>query len=114
MIYEMRTYHCEPQHIDRFLTRCEGLSKTLWTEHDIHLVGFWRTMIGPLMKVCYMLEWRDMLHYEAAWGAFQADERWITLKAETEAETGPWARSIENTFLRPADFSPIGGKTAGA
>lgn len=112
MFYELRTYHCKPQHVLRFIERTQEKTLPLWTDHDVHLVGFWRTMVGPLMDVVYMLAWRDLAHYECAWGNFQADARWLRIKAETEAETGPWIDGIDTVFLSPVEFSPLGGAEA--
>lgn len=110
VIFELRTYHCEPAHVDRFIERCRTQTLPLWREHDVHLVGFWRTMIGSTMDVVYMLAWRDLHHYETAWRAFQSDERWLRIKSESEAETGQWVWGIDTTFLSPEEFSPLGGK----
>ncbi len=107
MTYEMRTYHCKPEHIGRLTARFEHDVLPLWEEYGIRLVGFWQTAVGPLMDVMYILAWDSLAERESLWSAYQADERWLEIKQQSEAETGPWVYGIESTLLAPTQFSPL-------
>ena len=53
-----------------------------------------------------MLAWDLLADRERKWNAFQADQDWITARAQTEA-AGPIVAQVTNEILVPTGFSAV-------
>ena len=107
MIYELRIYHCLPNRLPALNKRFETTTLKMWEKYGIRQAGFWTTLVGPSNQILYyMLAWDSLAEREQKWNAFQADQEWITKRAETEA-AGPIVDRVENMFLAPTAFSSV-------
>ena len=107
MIYELRIYNCIPGRLPALLKRFETTTLEIWKRHGIRQVGFWTTLIGESnQNLTYMLAWDSLADRETKWNAFQADQEWITKRAETERD-GQIIANISSQFLVPAAFSAL-------
>ncbi len=107
MIHELRIYHCVSGKLPALLNRFSTITLGIWARHGIRQAGFWTTLVGPNNQALYyLLAWDSLADREAKWNAFQADQEWITKRAETEA-AGPIVERVENMFLAPTAFSAV-------
>lgn len=107
MIYELRVYRCVPGRLPDVLRRFETITLGIWARHGITPAGFFTTLVGESNQdVTYLLAWESLAERETKWTAFQADAKWIELRAETEAN-GPIVANIVNSFLQPTSFSTV-------
>jgi NIPSNAP len=107
MIYEMRVYHCMPGKLPAVMKRFDTITLKIWERHGIRQAGFWTTLVGNSNQaLTYMLAWESLAERDTKWTAFQADQEWITKRAETEKD-GPIVANIVNEFLTPTSFSSV-------
>jgi len=107
MIYELRIYNCIPGRLPALLKRFETTTLEIWKRHGIRQVGFWTTLVGDSnQNLTYMLAWDSLADREKKWNAFQADQEWITKRAESERD-GQIVANIASQFLVPTAFSGL-------
>lgn len=107
MIYELRIYNCIPGRLPALLKRFESTTLEIWKRHGIRQVGFWTTLIGESnQNLTYMLVWDSLADREKKWNAFQADQEWITKRADSERD-GQIVANISSQFLVPTAFSGL-------
>jgi NIPSNAP len=107
MIYELRIYDCVPGKLPDLLKRFDTITLKIWEKHGIRQAGFWTTLIGESnQRLYYLLAWDSLADRERKWNAFQADQAWITARAQTEA-AGPIVAQVTNEILAPTGFSSV-------
>lgn len=107
MLYELRVYHCIPGRLPNLLKRFDTITLKIWEKHGIKQAGFWTTAIGEdNQALYYLLQWESLADREKKWNAFQADQEWITKRAETEKDGAIVAR-VANSILQPTTFSSV-------
>ena len=107
MIYELRIYSCFVGRLPVLLKRFETTTLNIWKKHGIRQAGFWTVLIGEgNHDLHYLLAWESLAEREQKWNAFQADEEWISKRAESERD-GPIIQSIKNMILQPTAFSAV-------
>jgi NIPSNAP len=107
MIYELRIYNCIPGRLPALLKRFESTTLEIWKRHGIRQVGFWTTLIGESnQNLTYMLVWDSLADREKKWNAFQADQEWITKRADSERD-GQIVANISSQFLVATAFSGL-------
>ena len=108
MLYELRVYTALPGRMAALQARFRDVTMALFEKHGIKNVGYWTNTVGGRNdEMLYLLAYEDMAHRERAWAAFQADPAWHEERARSEAD-GPIVHHIENRFLAPTNFSPLG------
>src|ERR1700730_10464088 len=81
-------------------------------EHMIYELRIYRVMNGrmadPLTRLeqhlTYLLAWESLAQRQEKWDAFLSDTEWLAIRKSTE-ENGPLIFDIENSLLRPTNFS---------
>jgi hypothetical protein len=107
MIYELRIYQCISGRMPALLKRFDTITLKIWERHGIKQAGFWTVLVGDSSQdLYYMLAWDSLADREKKWASFQADQEWITKRAETEKD-GPIVNTITNMFLQPTNFSSV-------
>ncbi|MGE3536496.1 MAG: NIPSNAP family protein [Candidatus Tectimicrobiota bacterium] len=105
MLYELRIYNTVPGRLpalnDRFANHTLGFFK----KHGIGVLGFWTDDIGASNKLTYILSFASLADREQKWNAFQADEGWHQVRAQTES-SGPIVAQVLNSFMRLTPYSP--------
>jgi hypothetical protein len=106
MIYEFRFYTAVPGKLpainDRFTNHTIGIFKS----HGIGIMGFWTDEIGTSNQLTYVLSFDSMADREEKWAAFQADQGWQRVRAESET-AGTLVAQVHNSFMRPTPYSPV-------
>ena len=68
---------------------------------------FWTVLIGNgNHDLHYLLAWESLAEREKKWGAFIADQAWISARADSEKD-GPIIANIKSTILQPTAFSSV-------
>jgi len=106
IIYELRIYEVIPGKMQPLLDRFRGTTVHLFERHGIKLIGFWTVEVGTSNRLVYLVAYRDWASREQAWSSFRADDEWQDALKSTELE-GSLIERINNTILRPTDFSPL-------
>ena len=106
MIYELRIYEVIPGKLPALNDRFSNHTLGFFQKHGIKVTGFWTEEVGTSNQLVYILAFDSMADREQKWAAFQADQDWIRLRAETEKD-GPMVARIRNSFLRPTPYSPM-------
>ncbi len=105
MIYEMRTYWPAPGKMGALNARFRDHTIALFKKHEIEVVGFWETYIGPGPSLIYVLGYRDLGHRETAWDAFGSDPEWMKARADSERDGALVAR-LEAVIMRGSSYGP--------
>jgi hypothetical protein len=96
-IFEWRRYVAAPGRADDLVRRFEDGTFDLFADHGIEVLMFGRDTESP-DEIHYVVPWPDTAAMLAGWSAFAADERWLALRARSEAD-GPLVESIERRVL---------------
>jgi heme-degrading monooxygenase HmoA len=105
MIYEFRTYTCNPGKLPVVLKRFENTTLGLFKKHGIRNGPLLTVAIGDdNQQIKYIIEWESHEERDRAWTAFRADPEWHKAVAESEKD-GPTVARISNEILVAAPFS---------
>jgi hypothetical protein len=102
MLYEYRFYEANEGKLEALDRRFRDLTWRVMQRHGFEQVGFW-TPEGTNQLV-YILKWRDKVHSESAWKAFQGDPEWQQGKAASEVD-GPLLARTSTQFWNPLEYS---------
>jgi NIPSNAP len=107
MLYELRVYYAIPGRLPALLKRFDTITLKIWERHGIRQAGFWTVAVGESNQALYyLLAWESLADREKKWATFQADQEWITKRAETEKD-GPIVERVVNQILQPTSFSAV-------
>lgn len=106
MIYELRSYEVVPGRMPNLNDRFQNHTLGFFAKHGIKVVGFWEAIIGTTNVLHYVLAFEDLAHREKVWAAFQADEGWHKVRAESEKD-GPIVARVRNEIWKPSTYSPM-------
>ncbi|HZE96747.1 MAG TPA: NIPSNAP family protein [Planctomycetota bacterium] len=108
-IFEMRTYTASPGKIAALHARFRDHTCTLFEKHGMTNIGYWQATTGDNAEntLFYILAFPSKEARDASWKAFQADEDWKKVKAESEKDGVPLAAKVVSVFMKPTDYSTI-------
>lgn len=108
-IFEMRTYIASPGKITALHARFRDHTCKLFEKHGMTNVGYWQQTSGDNAEntLVYLLAFPSKEARDASWKAFQADEDWKKVKAESEKDGVPLAAKVISVFLKGTDYSTI-------
>ena len=106
MIYELRVYRVVQGRMADLLARFEHQTLPIMVRHGFLQAGFWTTIVGRSEQLTYLLAWESLAQREEKWDAFLSDPEWLAIRKSTE-ENGPLIFDIENSLLRPTNFSAV-------
>jgi len=107
-VYELRLYHVKEGKIDALKARFGNHTDSIFKRHNMKSIGYWSPEDAPSSQnlFVYILEHPSRQDAEENWAAFQADEEWQKVKAESEAN-GPLVDHIDRYFMDPTSFSTL-------
>jgi hypothetical protein len=108
MVYELRTYHCEPGKLPDLLARFRNHTTKLFEKHGMVNLGYWVPADGEAHEntLIYIVGHKSRDAAKASWAAFREDPAWV--KARTESEVaGKIVAKVESVYMNPTDFSKL-------
>ena len=108
-VFEMRTYIASPGKITALHARFRDHTCKLFEKHGMTNIGYWQQTSGDNAEntLVYILAYPSKEARDASWKAFQADEDWKKVKAESEKDGVPLAAKVTSVFLKGTDYSTI-------
>jgi len=108
MIYELRIYTAMPGKLPALSARFRDHTCALFDKHGIKNIGYWTNAVGGRNdELWYIVAFENMGQREQAWASFVADPEWKKVREESEKD-GPLLHHLENRFLSPTSYSPLG------
>ena len=103
MIVDIRTYTLIPRKTARYLGLFESHALPVMKRHDLDLMGYYVSYIGPLNQVVHLWRYDSLADMERKRAARDADPAWGEFLALTEG----MILAQDNKIMRPASFSPV-------
>jgi len=107
--FEMRTYTASPGKMEALHARFRDHTCKLFEKHGMTNIGYWQQTSGDNAEntLVYILAFPSKEARDASWKAFQADEDWKKVKADSEKDGTPLAAKVVSVFLKGTDYSTI-------
>ncbi|HUG19882.1 MAG TPA: NIPSNAP family protein [Planctomycetaceae bacterium] len=105
MIYELRTYYCNPGKLPALHARFRDHTMKLFEKHGMKNIAYW-TPADQEETLVYIIAHKSDAAAKASWAAFISDPEWKKAQAESEKD-GKLVMKIEKQFLKPTDYSPV-------
>ncbi|MDP9052876.1 MAG: NIPSNAP family protein [Acidobacteriota bacterium] len=106
-VYELRTYTAPAGKLDALEARFRDRTETLFKRHDIKVVGYWVPTDNKNNEVICIAEHKSQEDAAKNWAAFQADDEWKKIRAETEVGGSLTVKHPDSVYMRPLDFSKL-------
>jgi hypothetical protein len=106
-VYELRTYTAPAGRLDALIARFRDHTETIFKRHNLHAIGYWVPSDNKNNQLIYILEHKSQADADKNWAAFQADEEWKKVRAESEAAGPLTTKAPERVFMNPVDFSRL-------
>ena len=103
MIVDVRTYTLIPRRLTKYLELFEKNALPVMKRHNLELVGYYVSYIGPLNQVVHLWRYDSLADLERKRTERDADPAWGEFLAVTEG----MVLVQENKIMRPTSFSPI-------
>jgi hypothetical protein len=107
-VYELRMYHVNSGKMDELRDRFGNHTDAIFKRHNMKSVGYWVPEDPPSSQnlFVYILEHPSRPEAEKNWAAFQADQEWQKVKAESE-KNGSLVEHIDRYFMDATSFSAL-------
>jgi hypothetical protein len=102
MIVDVRTYTLIPRKMASYLELFEAHALPVMRRHNLELMGYYVSHIGPLNQVVHLWRYASLADMEQKRAARDADPDWAAFLARTEG----MVLLQDNKVMRPTTFSP--------
>jgi hypothetical protein len=106
-VYELRTYTAPPGKLDALEARFRDHTEAIFKRHGLHAIGYWVPQDNKENHFIYIVEHKSMDDARKNWAAFQADDEWKKVRAESEAGGPLTTKAPESVYMNPTDFSRL-------
>jgi hypothetical protein len=106
-VYELRTYTAPAGKLDALEARFRDHTETIFKRHSLHAIGYWVPQDNKNNQLIYIVEHKSKEDATKNWAAFQADEEWKKVRAESEAGGPLTTKAPESVYMNPTDFSRL-------
>jgi hypothetical protein len=103
-VLEWRRYLAAPGKAQALLERFERDTFPLFADYGIRVLAFGQQVDDP-HELHYVCDWDSVEQMKDVWTRWAVDERWLKLKAASEAD-GPLVLIIESKVLTPPASGP--------
>lgn len=103
MIVDVRTYTLVPRKLARYVELFEQHGLPVMQRHDLELLGYYVSQIGPLNQVVHLWRYDSLADLEKKRAARDADPAWSAYLSLTEG----MVLAQDNKIMRPTPFSPM-------
>ena len=93
------------QKLDALEARFRDHTETIFKRHNLHAIGYWVPQDNKDNLLIYIVEHKSKEDATKNWAAFQADEEWKKVRAESEANGPLTTKAPDRIFMDPVDFS---------
>jgi hypothetical protein len=102
MIIDLRTYTLLPRKMAKYLELFERHALPVMARHNLELMGYYTSHIGPLNQVVHLWRYDSLADMEKKRALRDADPEWAAFLRLTEGML-----LLQDTkVMRPAPFSP--------
>jgi hypothetical protein len=108
-VFEVRTYIASAGKFEALKARFRDHTLKFFDKHNMRGVGYWTPIAGTPgagNTITYILAHPSREAATKSWEAFNSDQEWLKVRAESIKDGNPVAR-VDSYFLEPLDFSPI-------
>jgi hypothetical protein len=107
-VYELRTYTAADGKLDALIARFKDRTIPIFNRLHMESVGYWVPTDGPASKntLIYILKHPSRADADKNWAAFQADDEWKKVVAETEKD-GRLATKVDRVWMNATTFSKL-------
>jgi len=106
-VYELRTYTAPPGKLDALVARFRDHTDAIFKRHDMKAIGYWVPEDNKDNHFIYILEHNSKADADRNWAAFQADEEWKKVRAESEKDGPLTTKAPDRVYMDPVDFSKM-------
>lgn len=106
-VYELRTYTATPGKLDALIARFRDHTETIFKRHDIKAIGYWVPQDNKDNLLIYIVDHKNKADATKNWAAFQADDEWKKVRAESEANGPLTTKAPDSVYMNPLDFSKL-------
>jgi hypothetical protein len=109
MIYDCRIYQAPTSAEMPTVIRVIGEFMGTFEKHGMRVVGVWTPVVSDNnLTVHYILEYRDLSHWEEAWNSYKADAGDQNAFVESFGGKFTWLELVSTYLMEPTSFSPLG------
>jgi hypothetical protein len=106
-VYELRTYTAPPGKLDALEARFRDHTEAIFKKHNIKAIGYWVPVDNKNNQMIYVVDHKSMEDATKNWAAFQADDEWKKVRAESEANGPLTTKAPDSVYMTPLDFSKL-------
>jgi len=106
-VYELRTYTAPPGKLDALIARFRDHTETIFKRHDLKTIGYWVPEDNKENLFIYIVEHKSRADADKNWAAFQNDEEWKKVRAESEKDGPLTTKAPDRIYMDPVDFSKM-------
>jgi hypothetical protein len=106
-VYELRTYTAPAGKLDDLLARFRDHTEAIFKRHNLHAIGYWVPEDNKNNQLIYILDHKSKEDATRNWAAFQADEEWKKVRAESEKGGPLTVKAPDSVYMDPTDFSRL-------
>ena len=106
-VYELRTYTAPPGKLDALIARFRDHTEAIFKRHNLKAIGYWVPEDNKENQLIYILDHKSKADADKNWAAFQADEEWKKVRAESEAGGALTTKAPDRVYMNQLDFSKL-------
>ena len=106
-VYELRTYTAPAGKLDALVARFRDHTETIFKRHNLHAIGYWIPQENKDNQLIYIVEHKSNDDAKKNWAAFQADDEWKKVRAESEKGGPLTTKAPDSVYMNPTDFSRL-------
>ncbi|MEO8099723.1 MAG: NIPSNAP family protein [Acidobacteriota bacterium] len=107
-VYELRTYTAADGKLEDLKARFRDNTIRIFNKHKMESIGYWVPEDGALSKntLIYILKHPSRAEGEKNWTAFQNDEEWKKVAADSE-KNGKLVAKVDRVWMDATTFSKL-------
>jgi hypothetical protein len=106
-VYELRTYTAPAGKLDALEARFRDHTEAIFKKHNIKAIGYWVPIDNKNNEMIYIVDHKSKEDATKNWAAFQADDEWKKVRAESEAGGPLTTKAPDSVYMTPLDFSKL-------
>ena len=106
-VYELRTYTAPPGKLDALEARFRDHTEAIFKRHGLTAIGYWVPQDNKNNQFIYIVDHKSKEDAAKNWAAFQADDEWKKVRAESEANGPLTTKAPDSVYMDPTDFSRL-------